>query len=74
MSKSECAAASDPLAWHWARKGAGELEKIEATLNLARQLLASGDRREKTRSTLLPTRGKPRRRLPKLNAASFLGL
>ena len=43
MSKSECAAASDPLAWHWARKGAGELEKIEATLNLARQLLASGE-------------------------------
>lgn len=43
MSKSERVAASDPLARHWARKGSDELEMIEATLNLARQLLASGE-------------------------------
>ncbi|BBI19328.1 hypothetical protein EKJ_01750 [Qipengyuania flava] len=43
MSGSEHATASDPLARHWARKGPDELEMIEATLNLARQLLASGE-------------------------------
>lgn len=43
MSKSERATASDPLARHWARKGSDELDMIEATLNLARQLLASGE-------------------------------
>ena len=31
------------LAEHWARKGPGEVEKVQATLNLARQLLASGE-------------------------------
>ena len=41
MSKSERATASDPLARHWARKGSDELDMIEATLDLARQLLAS---------------------------------
>lgn len=43
MSKSERATASDSLARHWAGKGSNELEMIEATLNLARQLLASGE-------------------------------
>lgn len=43
MSKSERVIASDPLARHWARKGPVELEMIETTLNLARQLLASGE-------------------------------
>ena len=43
MSKSERATASDPLARHWARKGSDELDMIEATLTLARQLLASGE-------------------------------
>ncbi len=41
MSKSERATASDSLARHWARKGSDELDMIEATLDLARQLLAS---------------------------------
>lgn len=31
------------LAKHWARKGPGEVEKVQATLNLARQLLAGGE-------------------------------
>ena len=31
------------LADHWARKGPCEVEKVQATLNLARQLLASGE-------------------------------
>ncbi|WP_226700045.1 hypothetical protein [Qipengyuania gaetbuli] len=43
MSKYERATVSDPLARHWARKGAAELDMIEATLDLARQLLASGE-------------------------------
>ena len=43
MSKSERATASDSLARHWAQKGSAELEMIEATLDLARQLLASGE-------------------------------
>ncbi|MDP4573857.1 hypothetical protein Q9K02_01730 [Qipengyuania sp. G39] len=33
------------LAEHWAKKGPGELEKVQATLNLARQLLAGGKAR-----------------------------
>ena len=41
MSKPERATASNTLARHWARKGSDELEMIEATLNLARQVLAS---------------------------------
>ena len=43
MSASDHTTASDPLARHWARKGPDELDMIEATLNLARQLLASGE-------------------------------
>ena len=43
MSKPERATASNTLARHWARKGPDELDMIEATLNLARQLLASGE-------------------------------
>ena len=30
------------LAEHWARKGPGEVDKVQATVNLARQLLAGG--------------------------------
>ena len=30
------------LAEHWARKGRGEVDKVQATVNLARQLLAGG--------------------------------
>lgn len=43
MNNSESATASDVLAKHWARKGSEELDMLEATLNLARQLLVSGE-------------------------------
>lgn len=39
MSNSENVSASDVLAKHWARKGSIKLDMLEATLNLARQLL-----------------------------------
>ena len=43
MSNSQNATASEVLAKHWARKGREELDMLEATLNLARRLLASGE-------------------------------
>ncbi|SFP16706.1 hypothetical protein [Qipengyuania nanhaisediminis] len=43
MSNSQNATASNVLAKHWARKGREELDMLEATLNLARRLLASGE-------------------------------
>lgn len=43
MSNSQNATASDFLAKHWAGKGREELDMLEATLNLARQFLASGE-------------------------------
>lgn len=43
MSNSENATASNVLAKHWARKGRQELDMLEATLDLAHQLLVSGE-------------------------------
>lgn len=43
MSGEESYEPVHALAEHWARKGPGEVEKVQATLNLARQLLASGE-------------------------------
>lgn len=43
MSNSQNATASNVLAKHWARKGREELDMLEATLNLARRLLVSGE-------------------------------
>lgn len=42
MSEEESYEPVHALAEHWARKGPGELEKVQATVNLARQLLAGG--------------------------------
>ena len=43
MSKDESRQPSEALAMHLARKGADEVEKLQATIQLARQLLASGE-------------------------------
>ena len=43
MSGEESYEPVHALAEHWARKGPDEVEKVQATLNLARQLLASGE-------------------------------
>lgn len=43
MSETENAKPSYSIAEHIARKGPDELEKLEATVDLARQLLASGE-------------------------------
>ena len=43
MSAEENTKPSEFLAKHLARKGPDEVEKIQATVNLARQLLASGE-------------------------------
>ena len=43
MSGEESYEPVHALAEHWARKGPGEVEKIQVTLNLARQLLAGGE-------------------------------
>ena len=40
MSDKESYEAVHALAEHWARKGPSEVEKVQATVNLARQLLA----------------------------------
>lgn len=42
MSGEESYEPVHALAEHWARKGPGEVEKVQVTLNLARQLLAGG--------------------------------
>ena len=43
MSTEESYGPINALAEHWARKGNGEIEKVQATLNLSRQLLANGE-------------------------------
>ncbi|MCA0978833.1 hypothetical protein LCM19_10700 [Qipengyuania flava] len=43
MSENTKAEPVPALAEHWARKGPDELEKMQATLNLAHQLLVSGE-------------------------------
>ena len=43
MSESTRAEPILALAEHWARKGAAEVEKMDATITLARQLMASGE-------------------------------
>lgn len=42
MSEEESHEPVSALAEHWARKGLGEVEKVQATVNLARQILAGG--------------------------------
>ena len=42
MSEEESYEPVHALAEHWAQKGPGEVEKVQATVNLARQLLAGG--------------------------------
>ena len=43
MSGEESHEPIHALAEHWARKGPGEVDKVQAIVNLARQLLASGE-------------------------------
>lgn len=43
MSENTKAEPIPALAEHWARKGAAEVEKMDATITLARQLMASGE-------------------------------
>ena len=42
MSREESHEPIHVLAEHWARRGPGEVDKVQATVNLARQLIAGG--------------------------------